>query len=316
MTTIGIYEPGGFTASSYYRSFGALRKLPDTRIVEVSRAATVNSLYTIDIFFAARPYEDVDAKMIALAKDIGLPVWVDFDDDFWNIPHTNPAHWAYHGKVESINRCLSLADVVTVSTEHLAELVRKQVPAVKKVVAINNAVESLINPIEPKATDKICIGWRGTATHTRDLEVWRDVFHRLHQSNKFEFVFMGHVPPWNIAYRYHRFTDFFSFRRAFAQSGIDFLLYPLEHCQFNLSKSNIAWLEATSVGAATFASLRTNEWKYSGIGHDVENLLSKSPTALEKLRQKMVEDSRMSILEGFTLDYTTTLRADILKMLI
>lgn len=315
MVKLGIYEPGGFTASSYYRSYGPLGKLSDVFIVGIDRKTSINTLLTLDVFFAARPYEDVDARMIEVAKDTGLPVWVDIDDDIWNIPHTNPAHFAYQGKLEHINRCIKLADIVTVSTPYLASQARRQVPDAT-VVPLRNAVHKPVTPILPKETDKICIGWRGTATHTRDLETWRELFHKLSKDAKFELVFMGYIPPWSVNYRYHKFTDFFTFRKAFQQSGIDFLLTPLENCSFNMSKSNIAWLESTSIGATCITNLDGDEWKFPGILHQTDFLFRLSKDKLLDVRDKHVNISAKYINENLTLEIQNEYRQGIIQQLI
>lgn len=313
MVKLGIYEPGGFTASSYYRSFGPLGKLRDINVTEIDRKVSVNNLLTLDIFFAARPYEEVDAKMIEVAKDIGLPVWIDFDDDIWNVPHTNPAHFAYTGKIGHINRSMALADIVTVSTSYLKQQVLKQVPDAN-VHVIRNSVMNPVVPTTPKQTDKICIGWRGTATHTRDLEIWRELFHRISKDERFELVFMGYIPPWNVTYRYHKFTDFFTFRKAFQQSGIDFLLVPLENCSFNMSKSNIAWLEATQIGAATITNLQSEEWSFPGLIHSADFLFKKHN--FDDIRDRHIQASAEYINNNLTLAIQNEYRQGIIEELL
>lgn len=313
---VGIYEPsmrGVFSASSHYRSFGPLRKMP-VQIREVQRTDNVQSLYTIDVLLASRPYEEVDVRMIQLAKDIGLPVWVDFDDDFWHIPHTNPAWKVYRGKAGIINQVIQLADVVTVSTTGLAESTKQQVPESSPVV-IRNAVDNAIDAIEPEKTDKIRIGWRGTSTHSRDLEVWRNVFHKIAGKDNYELYFMGYPVPWNIPYKYVEPTDFFSFWKAFRKSGIDILLYPLEDCQFNHSKSNIAWLESTQIGAATITNLRNDEWSFKGIEHDVQKLFTTKVKDVNEFRRNLVSSSVESINANLTLQHTNVLRQQILDNL-
>jgi len=319
--TVGIYEPGGFTASSYYRSFGPLHAIKDLRIVELPRAMSVNTMYTVDVFFAARPYEPSDANLINLAKEIGLPVWVDFDDDIWNVPHTNPARQAYDGKIEAINRCCKLADIVTVSTPALADMVKRQLRgAAKHVEVIRNAVRAPLEIVSPAIagdyTGKTRIGWRGTSTHSRDLEQWRPLFHRLNETKKFKIIFMGVTPAWSIDYDYHYFTDFFSFQYIFRKAALDFLLYPLEDCIFNRSKSNIAWLEATAVGAATFASLAAEEWDFPGIGHHPEKLITAKSKDMEKMRNDLVAKSVDTINKHFLLDDANKVRQDILSSLV
>lgn len=317
MINVGIYEPGGFTASSHYRSYGPLRHLKDVIITELNRSCSVHSLYTLDVFFAARPYEEVDSLMIKLAKDIGLPVWVDFDDDIWSIPHTNSAYFAYHGKIKHMNAIINMADVVTTSTQALADMVRKQTNNPKlKVVAIRNAVDKPLEVLIPEDTDKLYLGWRGTSTHTRDLEIWRSIFYSLHESKRFGLKFMGYAPPWNITYDLSSFTDFFKFRKAFAASNLTALLVPLDDCLFNRSKSNIGWLEATSIGAATFVSLNTSEWNFPGIGHDPEILLQLNNAEIQRLSFEMVSASVEAINKQFLLSDANQVRQSILNDLI
>ena len=118
---ISICEVAPQGACSYYRSIGPLSKLkhinPKIKIQVLSNV-TWNSLFETDILFLARPDSKAFVEMAEMAQDLGIPVWIDWDDNILQIPPDNPAYKHYKSKttVESMKKCLEIADIVTVST--------------------------------------------------------------------------------------------------------------------------------------------------------------------------------------------------------
>jgi hypothetical protein len=68
-----------------------------------------------------------------IAKDCGVPIWIDYDDDYLNIPETNPRHelYAFPHRVECIRRAMEWADIISVSTIAIRESIIERTGAPK-----------------------------------------------------------------------------------------------------------------------------------------------------------------------------------------
>ncbi len=88
-----------------------------------SPALSWDWLIRSDALFLQRPYSALDVGAAQTARAFGRPVWVDWDDDLSCIPDSN-FYRQFHDPAEMkiyMARLWALADVVTVSTEHLRE---------------------------------------------------------------------------------------------------------------------------------------------------------------------------------------------------
>src|SRR5207244_6610452 len=74
-----------------------------------------------DIVFFERPSQPHFYSGLELIKDFGLKIWLDFDDDFFNVPMKpfNPSgsHFNEPDVQKVFIKFLRMADVVTVSTD-------------------------------------------------------------------------------------------------------------------------------------------------------------------------------------------------------
>ncbi len=228
-----------------------------------------------DAVFLQRPCLDVHLQYANQVKAMGLPLWVDWDDDLSCIPRSNPKRgeyyaWAQEGKL--MQALAELADVVTVSTDELARRLRHALggDARGKVRVLPNAYHGQKFYVEPRAR---VVSWRGSETHEEDvcsvLPQMANVA-QLPQFSKWAWAFIGHC-PWQV----HSCMPGLRLRPiggvdvVFFQSLLGHLapwvhIVPLQPNPFNRAKSNVAWLEATGAGAVVIAP-DWEEWQRPGI---------------------------------------------------
>ena len=76
-------------ACSYYRSIGAFSKIKDIKFDLLEKGNWVN-YSSIDILYMERPVLPSFIEGMRMAKSFNIPIWVDFDDDLFNVPKYNP----------------------------------------------------------------------------------------------------------------------------------------------------------------------------------------------------------------------------------
>lgn len=204
----------------------------------------------------------------------GLQVWrrartpysrlvYETDDDVFSV---NMENWAaYHlyqrGEIrDAVAHCAEVSDLVTVSTPHLAEVMREHTgnPAVR---VLPNYIPELALTLERKPRDRPCIGWAGGASHGRDVHLMIPSARRfLKRFPGWDMVFAGtdytpslKVSPDRASYSgwAHITTD----PAAYYQSiEFDVGLAPLLENEFARSKSGIKAIEYMSQGIPVVAS--------------------------------------------------------------
>ena len=312
---VGILEES-FTASSWYRTYGPLNRLRKvTKEVEVISLSTkqidYKDLLGIDVCLVPRPNSIGQLQLLKLCKQIGIKTWVDLDDNLYEVPLTNFAHKSYKN-TDILTQSIQIADLVTVSTGHLALAVLDKTGIYAHV--INNAI--ILPDNIPVNDDEIKIIWRGSNTHYADLEIYKDVFSKL----KYPLHIMGCPLYWNnINYTYYEPQSIFEFFNAFKQIQPTILLYPLQEIPFNYSKSNIAFLEGVAAGAITFTNLSTPEWNWECIGNlkrIEDSILNKSKDKLLEYYRKALDSSKTVVEKNYDLDSWNEMRLYLLNDLL
>lgn len=228
-----------------------------------------------DAFYIQRP-KNADLEIAILAKKYGLKLVVDYDDDLFNIPIHNPAYLGMHNEEKDAMRdVISIADLVTVSTDALKEEIKSQTMH-ENVEVVPNAINDSIFGISTQQNFNKVVIWRGSNTHAKDLYSVKDGLNKIIKERQdWKFVFMYYYPFFvekmdNVIY-----TDwvypFYNYMGQLKASFPGIIIHPLENNKFNNSKSNIAWIEATHAGAACVAP-DLPEWKKPGVeNYECEN---------------------------------------------
>lgn len=205
-------------------------------------------------------------KAIALMKQHNLKVIYDLDDDIWSVPTYNPIFSKMKNWILGFEVCARMADLITVSTEHLRLMVKKGLGKnCPPVEVVENAVDhDWFRPIpsqyRKKRDGKIVVGWAGTNTHTGDIDRVLTLMPQILSENpNVDFEIVGHeIPPALQAFgervRERYFVPIAEFASNWAGWQWDVSLAPVAENAFNLSKSNIKMLEAAAVSIPCVAS--------------------------------------------------------------
>lgn len=321
-TKIFAVPSGRFDSVSLYRTMGPLSEMHRMGDIELTIANNVDwsTLAAHDIFFTNRPHTPALVKCISLAKACGKPVWVDVDDDLLTVPKDNKAFEFYQADDtrKSHVEALALADIVTVSTEALAEVVRAVNPNV--VVIPNSWNERLLGDVTKDQAHGDAIMWRGSDTHAGDLLKHGLAFRQVAlKYPEWKFIFAGFrpwmleevIPPQQFLHVQNMDPiDLFSFMR---EVRAKIMVVPLNDNEFNASKSNIAWLEATATaGSVVVAPKFIKEWRRPGvILYERGGLASALAEAIEmgdEARHKLWESSRKYVMNKLTTRTVNDLR--------
>ncbi len=258
----------------FYRCLGPLAALRSKRNLQIQVVENVNwaSLGMNDVVMLQRPHSPNQLKIAEMAVRHGLPLWVDHDDDIFNIPYGNPAYDSYmnpgvHGIASNIIR---LADIVTVSTPALKKTIERFNPNVS--VVPNALMTNMVGGIRYGAAARTnMIYWRGSSTHQRDLDRYTlqmvdvakrnpDVpwlFHGLSAAN---YRLLELIPKAKKANR----VDPIEYFATISNLRPRVFVVPLDDSQFNHAKSNIAWIEAIYSGAICVGP-SWDEWQRPGV---------------------------------------------------
>lgn len=277
-----INLPNATDATSFYRGMGPIalmeRRYPHFRFDYDTPTYNWASLMKEDIVFMQRPYKPDHLKIIDMCKNNGKKVWVDFDDDLFTVPMSNPAYRVYGSDDTkmTIAKIITRADHVTVSTPFLKNVLETRAPKPlnEHITVVPNAYNSfLLDGVRKRypalKTRQKLVMWRGSSTHHRDLAEYLDVLVDIVNRHKdWTFLFQGDK-PWFVFEKlgdnaiFGDSLDPIEYFHMIRQLQPQLMIVPLHDSDFNRSKSNIAWMEGAFAGAATLAP-DWDEWKRPG----------------------------------------------------
>jgi hypothetical protein len=327
-----VMSPHPEDATSYWRALGPIRWLAKTESEWLSFRMAPNKitwadLAFSDILFIQRPSDARAVPIIKKAKALGMKIWVEYDDDLLNIPVSNRAY-EHYARVEirqAVTKIIASADVVTVTTEHLASVYR---PLNNKIVVVPNSFEDdkwFKRNREKSKNSKIVI-WRGSSTHDRDLRDYlQPILKTANERLDWKWVFIGKpcaeiyesmpqnrlmiIDGWAI-------PEYFDFLNTFVA---EIAIVPLAENKFNFSKSNIAWQELTYLGATTLGPT-WSEWTLPGITNYTDSLsFYKSINMLmdnKEKREKGLLLSEKEIETNWLLSKANSMRVRIIQDLV
>lgn len=256
-----------YSAVSWYRGAGVYQYLGEC-IASGGQFVTWDQMQRFDTIVMIRPATGDATTTIDNAKEMNKRVIVDFDDDVF---HTNPCSPAYETTIkkewrDSAFYCLERADVVTVSTQRLADVFVNMGIDCKKIFVIPNAYNDIHKPFVP--TLNLTNRWLIRA----DEYSWNDLLGQFNSliksSTEYDLVTVGNVRLFDKLIRIKEEYDFipvpFFFERL-ASMACRVMVKPLMDNLFNKSKSNCSWIEATVAGCVLVAPERFYEFDKPGI---------------------------------------------------
>lgn len=322
-----VLAPVDYDGTSFYRAYGPLNMLcKQDRSIKLKKCDCINWYQHswADILFAQRPFKKEHLEAIIYAKGCGVKIWVDYDDNLFDVGYNNPAYDLYRdAKTRGIiKKCTELADLVTVSTEPLTAVYKN-----KNTIIVPNAYpDYLTHYFETKPQETPSIIWRGSNSHNRDLLLHKDEIQTfMKEQPEIKWHFIGQC-PWMILdgletknIRYYKTVDCIQLYDLISDINPAIGVVPLENNHFNECKSNIAWLEFLAGGAITVAP-NMKEWNRKGIVKYSQGKLSsalKGALAMPyEERKKAVKEARAFVKENIVLSKVNMLRLQSLRQLL
>ena len=184
----------------------------------------------------------------------------EIDDDVFAVTAENFAAynlWQRPDIIDAATHMMEVADVITCSTEPLAEVLREYNPNVK---VLPNHIPAWVCDVERKRRDRPCVGWSGGASHGVDVgQVVSPVRRFLKRFPGWDFRLAGtdYRPTFKVGRR-AVFTRWVAVnddaQGYFTGPDWDIGLAPVEPNRFNTSKSCLKALEYAALGIPVIAS--------------------------------------------------------------
>jgi len=227
----------------------------------------------------------------------------DIDDLLIDLPDIHPdrIHRTFTHALLPIIQSITESDLITVSTEKLKEVLSPYNP---NITVLPNCLDTnywqFKKPTLKTIDDTpITIGYMGGGSHTPDLEFIESLISKLLTKfgDRIQFCVWGLKPPKSLlqspqvrwirvsTYSYAEFVNFFQRQEA------DIFIAPLVDNLFNRCKSEIKFLEYSTLGSATVAS---NLEPYNSIIKNGENgFLASSLAEWETYLTQLIEDREL-----------------------
>lgn len=215
------------------------------------------ALGSVDVVLAQRVVLPGPTEWIQkTARRGNVKIVLELDDDLWNIEGTNDiAHNFFNLEMqERAKQNLAVADLVTTTTDHLANRLSEYTTAPIEVIP-NHVSSWLVDHEVPRRENVTTVGWAGSATHLGDwAELSSELRRFLARTNGVELHTMGHdltAGKWAKT----RHSDWHNGIDDYL-AAIDFHvgLAPLRPSLFNKSKSALKAMEYGALGIPIIAS--------------------------------------------------------------
>lgn len=324
------YDADPTSTVAFYRSSGPLgllrRQMKDLRY-QFSSTATWAMFKEADVAYFQRPCTEDHVKIIDLIKKMRLPLIVDYDDLLTDVPSYNPAFHSFMKPSvrESVMLSLKAADVVTVSTPHLKSCWTK---FADRIEIVPNAWDDSLyftDKISKPPNKNLRIAWRGSATHSADLDIMAEGCLTIAQAMPdIHWFFLGdepwfarRLPPSNChVFCKDKPVSVVEFPSLLRELNIDIAVNPLADNDFNRSKSSNAWMEWSYAGAIVVAP-QFPEWIRPGVINypkdGFTNTLWHTIENIDSLKRELNSISVDYINENLLLSVVNRKRAEILQ---
>lgn len=291
-------------ASAFYRSTAVFPYInhPDLQI-KICNPHSFADFCGFDTLFLQRPCEESHLNLIKLAKDTGLKVIIDYDDDPLSLPVSNPMYEYYSDHKKNIMECLLASDEIWVSTEGIKKAFRLYN---KNIHVIPNAHNDHVYPVKDKRSftyNKKAM-WRGGHSHTGDMYdigMPEKIINMVNENSDWEFVFLGQRFEYlelrcGNNYIAKSGASTIQFYKQMQKENACIFFYPLADNIFNRSKSNCSWLESTYSGSAFFGNKNLPEfdkhfvYSISNVWEGIKELGSEDLNIANKLSWEYICD--------------------------
>ena len=213
-------------------------------------------------------------SLVVHAMTYKKKIVVDLDDDFFSIPENHTAYDVYkpqgHGRL-GLSTLLTFVDAITVSNEHLKEVITKYLKEVHNMEKPIFVIENRVNPNmwKEEPIKRRVIGYSGSTSHIHDLNMVLPAIKKVMEKDKeVRFEMLGVLSKENARKAFKGWDNSILERIAMlgatatykeypdmlAEKGWKVAIAPLEKNNFNKARSNIKWQEYTMSGYVTIAT--------------------------------------------------------------
>lgn len=197
------------------------------------------------------------AILLAMKYEGKMKLVIDIDDDILSahLDPNNPVSRAYldpnQRYAEMAQACLREADLITCSTEYLAEKYRSINP---NIIVVKNCIDPKLFKYENKPSKKVTLGYAGSGSHQADWVMIEPVLRRLKEKHQVQVAVMGPMYTADVADKQTQWTDMLKYPKTMAELGFTIGLAPLKDSMMTRGKSNLRWLEYSALKIPTVCS--------------------------------------------------------------
>jgi len=283
-----IFIRGDYNACSYYRMVLPYKAL-EAKGYDVNIEPTYDEFVSSDILVFQRQKNEAALNEIIAWKKKGKKIIIDYDDNFFALESHNPANKSYTtGALEILKKATSVADAITVSVKPLAE---KYNEYNSNIHILPNSIDEDAFSLIKKNRERATIGWQGGHSHLEDLKSIRSAINELRIKIDFDFILAGYNPGNFFNDSIYRgwmpFSDDLNHHLLF--SDFDIGLCPLTDSPFNDSKSDVKFLEYSSLEIPTIAS---KSLPYITIDHGVTGYLARNLSDWKKYIADLISNKQ------------------------
>jgi len=234
----------------------------------------------------------------AYAKEQGKLLVAELDD-YIDVKKEHPLY-EQHKELNAprwTRALLKVADIVTVTTDHLVGEIKKYN---ENVFVLKNCLDMEMWGLPPleNESDEIRVAWHGSCTHRQDLKMIKPaIMELLEKYPKMKFIYAGDGELWKKKFfDNHPRTEYIEpvpvneWPARLRSLRIDISFIPLINNKFNKCKSNLKWLENSVYKIPSVLSPVV----YSKTVKDgVTGLIADTPNDFIKLTSKLIENKKM-----------------------
>lgn len=331
-----LHHPNGTDGTSFYRAYGPfnhlVRQFPDVEIVDANTDGIAwHLLGRFDLVYMQRPASKWQRILLDMCKAYGIPVWVDWDDHYFDIPDSNNRKKYYtEFHIDQVRYVAKNADIVSVTTEYLRDAF---LPLNKNVIVIPNALDERLFSTrdtlhsglttEQFESRRKLILWRGSDTHNTDLDYFKEeILELMDETPEYIWGFFGYYPQWAIDHlpsdriRLYGYDGPVEYLHRLLMARPHLVYVPLEDTPFNRSRSNIGWLEGSYAGARVVMPKWGGWDKCAGFHYADKSEFKDAFYKALKADNSVTDNAALQIIHEYSLNVQNKVRYDLAKNLI
>lgn len=303
-----------------------------TKTPAQQKDAVINS----DVIVFHRPENPDKLKLIKYLKELGKKIVFDNDDTYKDNEQVKLNKYMDKERVDRglkaingvVDECIKEADLVTASTEFLAEEYRKINP---NVVVLPNCVDPFLfdEPLRNEG-EKVRIGITGSVGLTSDLDVLEPIFRHYENDPRVQLVFFSlhkksdqtkmvqeiYVGEYEILNSFKNvewqpMVPASEYYETLNNLRLDIMIIPRTDTYFNRCKSNLKFLEASMLEIPVVGqAFADGKSPYQGDGdamllaHDTQEFVAQIERLIvdKELRRELGRKAREYVEEKYSID--------------